>query len=174
MRRSFLIGTFTDPDMLRRAILPLRRENFRIFDVYSPYPVHGLDEALGIRRTRLPWVTLLAGLTGLATAFVFENYTAILDWNLNVGGKPNNSILAFLPICFELTVLFGALGTVAALFLRSKLFPGRKETLIVDGITNDTFALVLRNPTGSMELHRARRLLEQHGAREITEKEADL
>jgi hypothetical protein len=91
-----------------------------------------------------------------------------------VGGKPDNSILAFIPICFELTVLFGALGTVGALFFRSKLYPGRRATLMAEGVNCDKFALVLRNPAGSLDLHRARRLLEQHGALEITEKEADL
>jgi len=174
MRKSFLVGVFSDPEKLQRVILPLRRENFRIFDVYSPYPVHGLDESLGIRRTRLPWVTLLAGLTGLTLAITFQYFTAVLDWPLNVGGKPDNSTLAFVPVSFELTVLFGALGTVGALFLRTRLFPGKREVLIDPGVCDDKFALVLRNPSGPAELRRARKLLEQYGARDIQEKEAEL
>jgi hypothetical protein len=174
MRKSFLVGVFTDPAKLQAAILPLRRENFRIFDVYSPYPVHGLDESLGIRRTRLPWITLFAGLIGLTIAITFQYFTAVLDWPLNVGGKPDNSTLAFIPVSFELTVLFGALGTVGALFLRTRLYPGKREVLIDKGVTDDTFALVLRNPAGAVELRRARRLLEQYGARSVEEKEAEL
>ena len=72
----------------------------------------GSTQAMGIRRSRLPFVTLLAGLGGLCFALAFQYYTAVFDWPLDVGGKPENSTLAFVPICFELTVLIGGLGTV--------------------------------------------------------------
>jgi hypothetical protein len=174
VRRSYLVATFDDPDKLLRAVPPVRRENFRIFDVFAPYPIHGLDHAMGIRRTRLPWVTLLVGLFGLTFALTFQFYTQILDWPLNVGGKPDNSTLAFVPICFELTVLFGGLSTVAALLLRAKLYPGKREKLIAGGITNNTFALVLRKPHEAFDTRRACKLLEDHGANEVEEKEAEL
>jgi hypothetical protein len=174
MRRKYLVATFTDADSLLRAVRPVRSESFRIHDVYAPYPVHGLDEAMGIRRTRLPWVTLLAGLTGLTFALTFQYYTAVFDWPLNVGGKPDNSTLAFVPICFELTVLFAGLCTVGALLLRARLYPGKRESLIAGGITNDTFALVLRKPAESFETRRACKLLEDYGANEVEEKEAVL
>ena len=151
----------------------VRQENFQIYDVYAPYPVHGLDQAMGLRRTRLPWVTLLAGLSGLALAMAIQFYTAILDWGMNVGGKPDNSTLAFIPIGFELTVLLGGLASVAALFLRAGLFPGRRECLIAEGVTDHVFALVIRKRK-SMDTDRARRVLEQMGARDIQEKAADL
>ena len=95
---------------------------------------------MGIRRSRLPFVTLLAGLAGLCFALLFQYYTAVFDWPLDVGGKPENSTLAFVPICFELTVLFGGLATVAAFLLRARLFPGKREQLPVLGVTNDVFA----------------------------------
>ena len=173
-KRSFLVGTFVDPDAMMRAIRPLREEHFAIHDVYTPYPVHGLDEAMGLRRTRLPWVTLGAGLTGLTFAICFQFYTSVLDWPLNVGGKPDNSTLAFVPVSFELTVLFAGLVTVAALLLRSKLFPGKREELPSAGVTNDEFALVLPKPRDAMDLRRARDLLSRHGARDVQEKEAAL
>jgi hypothetical protein len=174
VRRSYLVATFSDPDKLVQAVGPVRRENFRIHDVFAPYPIHGLDVAMGIRRTRLPLATLICGLIGLATALVFQFYTQILDWPLNVGGKPDNSTLAFVPISFELTVLFGGLGTAAALLLRAKLFPGKREKLIAGGITNDTFALVVRKPAEPFDARRAYKLLEDSGATEVEEKEADL
>jgi len=174
MVRHFLVASFADADSLMKAVPSVRGENFRIFDVYAPYPIHGLDQAMGVRRTRLPLVTLLVGLFGLSLAITFQYYTSIFDWPLNVGGKPRNSTLAFLPVCFELTVLLGGLATVAALFVRTRLYPGKQEKLIVDGVTNDTFALVLRRPEGSYDADRARALLEQHGAREISEREAEL
>lgn len=173
-KRSYLVATFTDADKLLRAIVPVRRENFRVFDVFAPYPVHGLDEAMGIKRTKLPYVTLLAGLCGLTFAVCFQFYTNVLDWPLNVGGKPDNSTLAFVPISFELTVLFGGLATAAALLLKAKLYPGKRERLIAGGITNDTFALVVRKPSETFEARRCAKILEDYGANEVEEKEADL
>src|SRR5215471_7653238 len=139
MSRSFLVATFSDSEALLHAVHTVRAEGFKVYDVYAPYPIHGLDHALGIRRSRLPWVTFVVGLTALSLALTFQFYTTVLDWPLNVGGKPDNSTLAFIPICFELTVLLSGLATVAALFLRAKLYPGKKETLLAEGVTDDTF-----------------------------------
>jgi hypothetical protein len=91
-----------------------------------------------------------------------------------VGGKPDNSSLAFVPISFELTVLIGGLSTFAALLLRTRLFPGKRERLPVPGVTNDTLALVVRPADNRFELARARSLLQFWGANEIEEIEEDL
>jgi ActD protein len=173
MRSNFLVATFSDANSLMQAVVAVRRENFRIYDVYAPYPIHGLDDAMGLRRTRLPLVTLLAGVSGLVLALSFQFYASILDWPMNVGGKPDNSTLAFIPICFELAVLMAGLATVAALFLRARLYPGRREQIIVEGVTNNLFALVLRK-RDSLDTVRAGRILLQSGADEIEEKEAEL
>ncbi len=174
MPRSFLIATFADPDGLLAAVRPLRRASFRVYDVYAPYPVHGLDEAMGIRRSRLPLITLAAGLSGLVTALGLQFYTNVLDWPLDVGGKPDNSTLAFIPISFELTVLAAGLATVAAFFLRARLYPGKPFELAAPGVTDNVFALVLRAPGSAEGMARARELLSQCGAISIAEREASL
>jgi hypothetical protein len=174
MPEGFVVGTFSEPDLLLAAVVSLRRERFRVYDVFAPYPIHGLDEAMAIRRTRLPLVTLVAGLAGLTLAAVFQFYTNVLDWPLNVGGKPNNSTLAFIPICFELTVLFGGLATVFALLVRARLYPGKREQLATEGVTDDCFALVLRRPDNFFETRRAHELLEQLGALWVEDKEGPL
>lgn len=174
MRRQFLVATFSDPDNLIEAVKRVRREHFRLFDVFAPYPVHGLDEAMGIRRTRLPRVTLLAGLCGLAFALSLQFYANVLDWPLNVGGKPDNSTLAFIPISFELTVLFAGLGTVAAFFLRARLYPGKLEKLAAPGVTDNVFALVVRKPPGPDGIERAQAIFRECGATTISDREADL
>jgi len=171
---KILVATFPDTDHLLGAVRKARREMFRVYDVFTPFPVHGLDEALGVRRTRLPWVTLLCALTGLATAVVLQFYTNILDWPLDVGGKPDNSTLAFVPICFELSVLFGGLGTVGALLLRARLYPGKQAWLVNPGITDDVFAMVLRRPSDDETHQRALTLLKDCGAASVTESEAEL
>src|SRR5205809_8146771 len=123
---SFVVATFSDADSLLRAVEATRKENFKVYDVYAPYPIHGLDHAMGIRRSRLPWVTFIVGMCALTGALILQFYTSVLDWPLNVGGKPNNSTLAFLPVTFELTVLLGGLSIAAALFIRARLYPGKK------------------------------------------------
>jgi len=174
MRRHFMVATFTSPDRLMHAVRAVKEQNFRVYDVYAPYPIHNLDHAMGIRRTRLPWVTLAAGICGMLTALSFEFYANVLDWPLNVGGKPDNSTLAFLPITFELTVLFGGLSTVAALLLRARLFPGKRELLPVAGVTNDRFALVLRKRDAGFDSQIARNILRSSGASAVEEMEAEL
>jgi Protein of unknown function (DUF3341) len=173
MAKEFLVATYSDANSLMKAVETLRAGNLKIHDVYAPYPIHGLDQAMRLGRTRLPWVTLFGGLTGFTLAIAFLFYTNVLDWDMNVGGKPDNSTLAFIPIGFELTVLVGGLATVAALFLRARLFPGRRECLIVEGVTDNRFALVIPK-SDSAETHRAREILEQSHADKLEEKAADL
>ena len=171
---KILVATFPDTDHLLGAVRKARREMFRVYDVFTPFPVHGLDEALGVRRSRLPWAALFCALTGLTTAVVLQFYTNVLDWPLDVGGKPDNSTLAFIPICFELSVLFGGLGSVAALLLRARLYPGKKAWLVNPGITDDVFAMVVRRPSDDETHQRALALLKESGAASVTESEAEL
>ena len=171
MPSKFLVATFTNPETLLAAVRAVREDSFRIYDVYAPYPIHDLDRAMGIRRSRLPWVTFVVGVLALSFALTFQFYTSVLDWPLNVGGKPDNSTLAFVPICFELTVLLSGLATVAALFLRARLYPGKEASRFADDVTNDTFALVLRWRENDFDALRARQVLEQSGAERIRERE---
>jgi len=174
MSDKYMVATFLDADSLLRAVHAVRAHNLRIYDVYSPYPVHDLDHAMALRRTRLPWVTAIAGTAALMLAIVFQFYTTVLDWPLNVGGKPDNSSLAFVPICFELTVLISGLMTVAALLLRARLYPGKTEQLCTAGVTNDRFALVLRESHESFDAVRAMKVLQASGADDVRELEGRL
>jgi ActD protein len=171
--KEFVVATFTEEHGMRQGVERIRKHGFRVYDVYTPYPVHGLDEAMGIRRTRLPWVTAAAGLFGLLNAVGMQFYMAIFDWNLNVGGKPDNSTLAFVPISFELTVLFAGLATAAALLFRCGLFPGANPRMLEEGTTDDTFAVVLRRRDATFDAGEARRLLLESGARKVTVKAVD-
>src|SRR3954468_23940334 len=107
MTERFLVGSFSEPGEMLASVATLRDAGVAIHDVFAPYPVHGLDQAMGIRRSRLPFVTLLAGIGGRFFALFFQYYAAGFDWPLDGGGKPESSTLAFVPICFELTVLIG-------------------------------------------------------------------
>jgi hypothetical protein len=140
---------FPSEDALLGAAAACRARGFEVVDVHSPYPIHGIDEIAGIRRTRLPAVTLVAGGAGLALGTWLQFWTSATDWPVNVGGKPWDSMPAFLPVSFEITVLLAGLATVAALLLRCRLRPGRTPRVEGLGTTDDRFALLVASPPGA-------------------------
>jgi hypothetical protein len=162
--RQFLVATFSNEDALRRGAGTLRDRHYRISDIYTPYPVHGLDALTGVRRSRLPIVTFVAGVAGGVAAMVMQFYMAVFDWPLDVGGKPPNSTLAFVPIAFELTVLCAGLVTTAAFLVRSRLIPGARTAPFAERTTEDVFALVLRRRDATFDADEAGRLLLESGA----------
>jgi len=174
MAREFLVATFAEQDALLEAVTNVRAHGLKIYDVYTPFPVHGLDEAMGLRRSRLGYVTLAAGLVGLSAALAFQFYAAVFDWSLNIGGKPDNSTLAFVPITFEMTILFGGLATAAAFFARTGLFPGKSAVLAGPRVTDDRFAIALRWRSTVFDTGEARRVLLDSGAIDIKQMEVDL
>jgi ActD protein len=166
---EFLVATFDGERALLGAVRAVRARGLRVHDVYCPYPVHRLDEALGIGASRLPFLTLAGGVLGLLASLSFQFYVAVFDWPLNVGGKPDNSTLAFVPIAFELTVLGAGLATVAALLLRCGLFPTARVPLLEPAATDDVFALVLRWRHIAFD-PQVEHLLHEHGACDVVRK----
>jgi hypothetical protein len=140
-----VVGFFSNPQALLLAMEKVRGANYQSFDAFTPYPVHGLEAAQGLKRSPIPYVTFLAGLTGGTLGFLFQYWTSAIDWPINVGGKPFNSWPAFIPITFELTVLIGALCTVGAMFLLNGL-PNTRRRAIDPRVTADRFAIVIEAP----------------------------
>lgn len=114
-------------------------EKFELWDLYSPFPIHGFEEAMGIGRSWLPWVTFLAGGTGFTLANLLQFGTLTFDWPMIIGGKPYAPWPSFVPIMFELTVLIGGVTTALVMFIASGCF--RKPRIIDPEITNDRFVL---------------------------------
>lgn len=140
-----VVGFFDEPSTLIEATTKVRELKYQSFDAFTPYPVHGLEAAQGLKRSPLPYVTLLAGLTGFSLAFLFQYWTSVIDWPLIVGGKPFNSWPAFVPVMFELTVLFAGLCTVGAMFALNGL-PNIFKRGCDPAITRDRFALMIEAP----------------------------
>jgi hypothetical protein len=140
-----VIGFFKDSQDLIEATRKVREAKYPHFDAYTPYPVHGLEAAQGLKRSPLPFVTFAAGLTGFMLGFLLQYWTSAVDWPLNVGGKPYNSWPAFVPIIFELTVLLAGLSTVGAMFLLNGL-PNIRRKSFDPGLTRDKLALVIEAP----------------------------
>ncbi|MEN1783584.1 MAG: DUF3341 domain-containing protein [Bacteroidota bacterium] len=130
MASTVFRALYHDDDVLMNAVKKLRSEKYHIEEVYTPFPVHGLDKALGLADTRIAITSFLYGCLGLAVAITMMNYIMIQDWPQDIGGKPSFSYLenmpAFVPIMFEMTVFFAAHLMVITFYLRSKMWPFKK------------------------------------------------
>lgn len=116
--RTGVIGEFETPEAMVAALVGLRRRGYRRLDAFSPYPVHGAEEAAGMRRSPLPWIVFPFALAGAVATYLIQWYTSAYDYPLNVGGRPPHSAPVFLPIVFEMGVLTAAVvGMVAYLAL---------------------------------------------------------
>jgi len=173
MTQHLHIGYFEDSRDLLDAAAECRQRSIPIFDVISPFPIHGLDEVLGIRPSRLPWVTLAAGILGVSLGFYLEYWTAAVNWPLNVGGKPLDSFPAFVPVAFELTILFAGLATAAALLLRSGIWPWRRIPSGLERTTDDQHALILAQSDAAFPDEVYAEVLLRHGAVHLTERRED-
>jgi hypothetical protein len=143
MSRRVLIGIFQNEHDILQATRAARKDGLDIVDVFTPYAVHGMDRAMGLPPSRLPWVCFLMGLFGAVTMTVFQYWASAVDWPINVGGKPWNSWPAFVPVIFEVTVLLGGVSTVLAFILWAGLKPGAQSPVSDLRVTDDRFALVL-------------------------------
>ncbi len=171
MTGRVMVGVFTDEGDLLEVTRTVRARGLKIVDVYAPYAVHGLDKAMGLPAPwRIPWTCFALGLLGAAAKTWFEFWTSAEDWPINVGGKPWNSLPAFVPITFEIMVLFAGLSAVFALFVVSRLYPGKKAVISDVGTTDDRFALVLEESDAAFDPVEIRALLESYGAVEVTER----
>jgi len=146
MHKKFLLGIFDTESTLLKAAQNLKNSGIKIFDIFTPYAVHGLDEVMGLKRSWLPVVCFIAGVIGCAFALVLQIWTSAYDWPLNVGGKPLNSLPAFIPITFEITILAAGVTTAFAFLVRSKLFPGKTPIVFNTRVTDDRFVIAIKEP----------------------------
>jgi hypothetical protein len=171
MGRPVIVASFTTGEDLLGAARAAREQGFRIADAYTPYAVHGLDRAMGLRPSRLPWACFAFGLLAGAFALWSQHWAMAEDWPVNVGGKPWNSLPAYVPVAFEGMVLLAGLGVVFAFLLRCRLFPGKGAALPAPGVTDDRFVLVLESPENPFEAGAARRLCDDFHALPVDEGE---
>ena len=174
MNERFLLGIFEREKDIREATQAARQAGLHIVDVFTPYPVHGLDRAMGLSRSRLPVVALLLGLFGAVFMTAFQYWTSAVSWPVNVGGKPWNSWPAFAPVVFEFMVLCAGVGTVIVFFVWSGLLPGRTSPVSDLRVTDDRFALVIGQPGGSFDRPAVEGLLSRFHPVSIEERKADV
>ena len=160
---------YTDDDVLMSAVKAVKAEKHHIEEIYTPFPVHGLDKAMGLEPTRIAIAAFLYGCVGLIVATTMMNFIMIEDWPQNIGGKPSFSYIenmpAFVPIMFELTVFFAAHLMVITFYLRSRMWPFKNAENPDPRTTDDHFLMEipiqdnekqlksLLSKTGAVELH---------------------
>jgi len=140
-KKDVIFGLYGDEQDLLKAVKAANEKDLEIYDVYSPFPVHGLDPLLGLKESRLHIAGFFYGLTGTLIAFLGMTWIFTKDWPIIFGGKPYWSVPAFIPIVFELTVLLSAIGMTVSFFVVSGLGPGVKNQVLHDRITDDKFCL---------------------------------
>ncbi len=159
---------YTDDDVLMSAVKKVKAAHHHIEEIYTPFPVHGLDKAMGLAPTRIAIASFMYGCVGLIVSIVMMNYIMIEDWPQNIGGKPSFSYLenmpAFVPIMFELTVFFAAHLMVITFYLRSKMWPFKKAENPDPRTTDDHFLMEIAIHGNENELES---LLKDSGAVEI-------
>lgn len=169
--KHFVVGVFNDEDVLLNAVRKLRTGGVKITEVYSPFPVHGLDEALGYKRTRLPIAAFMFGLTGTTLALVMQIWMLGYDWPMIIGGKPYAPIPPFIPVTFELTVLLAALGMVATFMIVSDMKPYRWPRQFDLRSTDDKHIMAVDLAlNGGKSKDDLVRIIKDAGAEEVNEK----
>jgi hypothetical protein len=167
-----IFAIFNDEDVLLKSIKPLRGKGINIKNVFTPCPVHGLDQELEIGRTWISVCSFIYGCIGGSLAILMTWYMMVHDWPMDIGGKPNFSyyknLPAFIPVIFESTVLCAAHGMVITFYLRSKTLPGITAFVPDKRMTDDRFVMQVEIADVSAEAQ-ATEILKQHGAEEVKE-----
>ena len=159
-------GLWSDEKKILEAATKMKEAGYKKFDTITPFPVHGMEEAMGLKRSCIPWVTFIAGLTGCSLGLYFQYWTSAVSWPINVGGKPLFSLPAFIPVTFEVTVLFAALFSVGAMFLLNGL-PKMNPPVIDKDLTSHKFALWVPETEESYSVEKVESFLKELGAEEI-------
>jgi len=176
MTEKIIYAMYDDDDVLKDGAKKLVAKGVKVAEVFSPFPIHGIDPIIGIKNTRLGIMAFLYGLTGLMLATVGMRFFMIDDWPMNIGGKPNSTyldnMLAFVPITFEFTVLCAAHGMAVTYMLRNKTLPGLPAQNPDPRTTDHMFVMELRMSQNSQfteeQLHD---MLKSTGIVELDQKE---
>lgn len=169
MSRRVVVADFADERDLLSAVRAVRARGAEVIDVYAPYAVHALDHALGWRPSRLTWACALCGAGAALFALLFQFWTSAIDWPINVGGKPFNSLPAFVPVIFEAMVLGGSVGTVLAFFIVARLWPGRRAAPPSARVTDDRFRLIVAQTDVTYDLEAIAQSLVQERGEQVVE-----
>jgi len=168
--KNYVLGVYDDEDVLLHAVGKIRGAGIKIQEVYSPFPVHGLDEELGYKRSRLPIAAFMFGALGTTLALVMQVWMLGIDWPMIIGGKNFVALPDFVPVTFELTVLLAAFGMVGTFLVSSDLKPWKDPNLLDIRITDDKHVMAIDLGSNSTVAADIQKALKESGAVEVNEK----
>lgn len=176
MAETVIYAMYDDDDVLKNGAKKLVSKGVKIAEVFSPFPIHGIDPIIGVKNTRLGIMAFLYGLIGLTLATVGMRYFMIVDWPMNIGGKPSFSylenMLAFIPITFEFTVLCAAHGMAITYLLVNKTLPGMPAQNPDPRTTDDKFVMEVRlSQNSSFSASELEKMLKETGVIELDQKD---
>jgi len=172
-KKKFVVGCFDDENVLFPAIKKVRLAGYKIHDVYTPYAIHGLDHAIGLRETSLHTAGFIYGISGTTIALGGMGWVFTADWPLNIGGKPHFPLPAFIPITFETTVLLSAVGMVLTFCYLCQLAPFIKKHHFHPRATDDLFVMAIEC-TSKTNIDDLQNFLSTAGAVEVNVQEAEV
>tara|TARA_B100001250_G_C19778762_1_gene780846 strand:+ start:466 stop:996 length:531 start_codon:yes stop_codon:yes gene_type:complete len=174
-KEKIIYGIYDDDDVILDAVKVIKDEGYQINEVYSPFPIHGLDKAMGLKHSRLAITSFIYGCIGASCALLMFWYMMVHDWPMNIGGKPNftlnENLPAFVPVLFEMTVFFASHLLVITFLIRCSLFPGSQSKSPDPRTTDDKFLMEIHVSEDDKKVKKIKDLIKKTGATEIKEKE---
>ncbi|MCB9475361.1 MAG: DUF3341 domain-containing protein [Deltaproteobacteria bacterium] len=165
-----LLAQFDTASAIYSACEKIRDDGFKYWDAFTPFPVHGLDKAMGLKRSMLPWIVLVMGLTGASGGMLLQWWVSVKAYPLVISGKPLFSWQAYVPITFELGVLFGALGAVFGMFHLCRI-PQHYSPLFkserFESVTDDKFFIAIEAEDPKFHPEETAQYLESLGATHV-------
>lgn len=168
--KKMILGVYDNPDKTYAATKKLIKNGYSVEDVYSPFAIHGIDRLMGIKRSKLSVAAFLFAMTGLTLAVTFQVYVSYFDWPMIIGGKPNLHIPTYIPITFELSILFTAFGMVASFFIVNRMFWGKNADIIDIRVTDDLFVVAVNVQQNKTDIQALNQILIDNGALEVRER----
>jgi len=173
-KQKVIYAIYDDDDVILNAVKSIRKNGYNIDEVYSPFPIHGLDTAMGLKYSRIAITSFLYGCVGACCALLMFWYMMIHDWPLIIGGKPNftlnENLPAFIPVTFEMTVFFASHLMVITFLIRCGLYPGSSSKSPDPRTTDDKFLMEIHTDDDIKKVKKIKDLLKKTGATEIKEK----
>ncbi|MFM1912823.1 MAG: hypothetical protein RIR51_661 [Bacteroidota bacterium] len=165
--KNYILGIYDDEDEVLHAVTEIKSKGIKIEEVYTPFPIHGLDVAVGHPRTRIPVAAFMFGVLGFSLAFTLINYTMVFDWPMVIGGKDFFALPDWIPISFEGTILITAFGMVTTFLISNGLYPGKKADLHDLRITDDKFVMAINLDQNKVSKEDIGEALKKSGAIEV-------
>lgn len=163
-KERFLVGIYDHEEKVVSAVKKLKNDGVKVYEVYSPHPIHHIDVYIGHPRTRIPIAAFMFGALGTLSAIALIVYTMGIDWPMIIGGKNFVAIPTMVPVTFELTVLISALGMVATFLVSNNMGPGKQEFMFDRRTTDDKYALVVNLEENHLSEQEIRNLMLSYGA----------